>query len=101
MHTGCAREFKELKLLTTAPKLCAIGEIGPLPDVEAIIRDGLEWIYYMTWSHDFGMSERFTTNEVLRRNYLSDRGVTLSRLPELYHISEDWLSVMMEKSERE
>lgn len=80
-------------MLTPAQKLCAIGEIGPLPDVEAMIKEGLEWTYYMTWSHDFGMSERFTKNEVLRRNYLSDKGVTLSRLPELYHVSEDGFAV--------
>lgn len=92
-HTGCARELAELKMLTPEPKLCAIGEIGPLPDVDAMIKEGLEWTYYMTWSHDFGMSERFTKKEILRRNYLSDRGVTLSKLPGLYHVSEDEFAV--------
>lgn len=99
VHTSCAVEYEELKLLTKAPKLCAVGEIGPLPDVDAMIREKTAWTYYMTWSHDFGMTERFTTNEVLRRNYQSGKGVTLSKLPELYHVSAERFAVMPEKKE--
>ncbi len=83
-HTGCADKFYDLKKMTPSPKLCAIGEIGALPDVEEIVGQGLDWTYYMTWSHDYGMSERFTSNEMLQKNYHSDKSVTLDRLPRLY-----------------
>lgn len=64
-----------------------------------MIREKTAWTYYMTWSHDFGMTERFTTNEVLRRNYQSGKGVTLSKLPELYHVNAERFAVMPEKKE--
>lgn len=82
-YKSCSDEYYELQKITPSAKLCAIGESGTLPDVEAIVREGIDWTYYMTWSHDYGMSERFTSKEMLRRNYLSDKGVTLSKLPAL------------------
>lgn len=83
-HTDCRKELENLKKITSARKLYAIGEIGAIPDVSAVVEHGMEWIYYMTWSLDYGRTERFTTKEELRRAYDSPGAVTLARFPELY-----------------
>lgn len=38
----------------------------------------------MTWSNDFGKTEKFTTKEELRSAYHSDYAITLDKLPKLY-----------------
>ena len=38
----------------------------------------------MTWSHEFCMSERYSTNEVLKTMYESPYAVTKDKLPEMY-----------------
>lgn len=83
-HTACEKEFYELKSITDEKKLCAIGEIGPLPDVETIIERGLDWTYFMTWSNDFARSYDFTKKEVWQKAYSHPDAVTLDKLPILY-----------------
>lgn len=83
-HSDCGESLQALKEFSPASKLYAIGEIGPIPDVEAITEKGLEWIYYMTWSNDFGKTESFTSKSELRRAYECPAAITLSQLPRLY-----------------
>ncbi len=83
-HTPHKDELTKLRQITTADKLCAIGETGTLPDVSAIAENHLPWSFYMTWSNDFGQTEKFTSNAELIRTYTCQNSVTLSRLPKLY-----------------
>ncbi len=83
-HTDCAEALENLKKITSARKLYAIGEIGTIPDVRAVIEHGLDWIYYMTWSKDFGKTELFTSRDELRRAYDDPGAVTLAQFPKFY-----------------
>lgn len=83
-HLDCEEYLKSLKKYTPASKLYALGEVGPIPDVAAIAKKGLEWLYYMTWSNDFGKTELYTTKDELRRAYDCPAAITLSQLPKLY-----------------
>ena len=74
-----------MRTVTQSDKLCAVGEIGTIPDVPALTEHGIPWCWFMTWSHDFGGSDRFTSQEELRRAYSCENAVTLDRLPEIYH----------------
>lgn len=40
----------------------------------------------MTWSNEFGKTDRFTSKEELKRAYSYEYSVTLSRLPEFYSV---------------
>lgn len=84
-HTDLAKEYEEMRTVTQSDKLCAVGEIGTIPDVPALTEHGIPWCWFMTWSHDFGASDRFTSQEELRRAYSCENAVTLDRLPEIYH----------------
>ena len=88
-YTSHIDEYLELKKITGQHKIAAIAETGVIPDAEAVIKDKAEWAYYMTWSRDFGLTEKFSTNDELRRLYNSEYAVTLDKLPRLYSIRED------------
>lgn len=83
-HTDHAKEFTELSALTKAEKPYAIAEIGTIPDVQAVIENHIPWSYFMTWSNEFGRTERFTSKEELKKAYSYENAVTLCRLPKLF-----------------
>ncbi len=80
-HTSLSDKYHELTKITHQPRLCAIGENGTMPSVAAIAEEGIPWCWFMTWSGDFGASERFTDNAMLRANYAHPCAITLDRLP--------------------
>lgn len=85
-HTDLSKELSELREVTSADKLAAVAEIGTIPDVPAITERGIPWSWYMTWSGGFGGSDRFTSEEELRRAYACENAVTLERLPKNIYI---------------
>lgn len=87
-YTSHKAEYLELKKITDQLKIAAIAETGVIPDAEAAVNDKAEWAYYMTWSRDFCLSEKFNTKDALRRLYNSEYAVTLDKLPELYSIGK-------------
>ncbi|WP_458127065.1 glycosyl hydrolase [Paenibacillus sp. Z3-2] len=83
-HTDLRKEYEELVSVTRVPKLAAIGEIGPIPSVRSLSTSRIPWLWFMTWSQDFGKTEKFTTKEELRSAYHCDYAITLDKLPKLY-----------------
>ncbi|MCD7745313.1 MAG: glycoside hydrolase family 26 protein [Lachnospiraceae bacterium] len=80
-HTSQADDYQELIKITSARKLCALAEVGPMPDVNAIIGEQIPWCWYMTWSNDFGSTEEFTDRKQLYENYHSPYAVPFDKLP--------------------
>ena len=80
-HGGLKEEYDKLFKVTNQ-KLTAIGEIGTHPSVPKMerIKNPLAW--YMVWSNDFGSSEKFTKNEILKMNYNSSYAITFEKLPD-------------------
>ncbi len=80
-HSGLREEYDKLYNVSNQ-KLTAIGEIGPHPSVPEMekINNPLAW--YMIWSNDFGCSEKFTTNKVLKMNYDCSYAVSFEKLPD-------------------
>jgi mannan endo-1,4-beta-mannosidase len=83
-HTDLADEYEYLTKITETPKLAALGEIGAIPSVERLAETRVPWLWFMTWSNVFVMSEKFTSYDELKRAYGNDYGVTLDKLPPLY-----------------
>lgn len=84
MHTSQSEKYHELLKITKQPKITLIGEIGTLPDVDAIHEEKVGWASFMTWSRIFCLTEEFNSYEYLKTLYESPYAVTLERLPELY-----------------
>ncbi len=80
-HRDLSKEYEELRHVTSADKLAAVAEIGTIPDVPAITQMHIPWSWYMTWSGEYGGSDKYTSEEELRRAYGCENAVTLERLP--------------------
>lgn len=83
-HTDLAEEHEELKKITKQQKGTAVGEIGVIPDIEQLSKTHIPWLWYMTWSHEFCIGEKFNSNEELNKMYHHKNAITLDVLPELY-----------------
>ncbi|MBQ4225844.1 MAG: beta-mannosidase [Oscillospiraceae bacterium] len=84
-YTSHKNEYDELTAISK--KIAAIAETGVLPDIEAAIREEAAWSYFMTWSHEFCLGEKYTSYDHLRNVYNSELAVTIDKLPQLYLIS--------------
>ncbi len=83
-HTSQSEMYYELTKITSQPKITLIGETGTLPSAKAIAEERVGWASYMTWSHEFCTTERYTTNEVLKEMYNCPYAITKETLPKLY-----------------
>ena len=79
--------YDELKVITDAEKGAALAENGILPDVEKLAATNVPWLWYMTWSGDFVLTEDFNEYEVLKQLYNHEYAITLDKLPRLYGMS--------------
>ena len=75
--TDYHEQYQKLIQTTSAEKVAALAEIGYLPDAEMLEKSRIPWAYYMTWSKDFCLTEKFNTNEHLKSMYNSSYSITL------------------------
>lgn len=83
-HTDLQPEYEELARITSEPKLAALGEIGVLPGINQLSLTRIPWVWYMTWSNDFGSTAEWTSEEELLQAYHHEYAITLEKLPVLY-----------------
>ena len=76
-------QLENLKKVT-CKKPFAIGEIGTIPAIAEMKPNEADWLWFMMWSGDFILSEKFTTEEVFRMQYQHSDAVTLDQLPKLF-----------------
>ena len=81
-HSDYAKHYAELTAITPADKIAALGETGPLPDLDMLSKTRIPWTWFMTWSK--GVCYNQTSREELRAAYQSGYAVTLDKLPGLY-----------------
>ena len=79
-------KYDELVKITSAAKGTALAETGIIPDADELIKTNTSWLWYMTWSKDFVMIEKFNEYEALNRLYQHEYAVTLDKLPKLYEV---------------
>lgn len=70
-------EYEELIANTSADKVAAIAETGVIPDIELLSKTRVPWAYYMTWSREFGLTDRHNSDEMLKKMYSSDYAIVL------------------------
>lgn len=83
-HSGFKKEFKELEKVTSQKKIILLAENGSMLDVDAALGEGLCWASFMTWSHEFCLTEQYTDFSVVKKVYSSPNLITKKDLPELY-----------------
>lgn len=80
-HTSFKERYEELRIMTKQDKGFAIAETGIIPGPEALIQDKTPWLWYMTWSKGFCLTEEYNSFDALRNLYKSDYAITLDKLP--------------------
>ena len=75
--TDYAGQYQELLENTTTKKVFAITELGYNPDIKKLSQSQVPWSYYMTWSKEFILGEKYNTVEELRTLYEDDYTVKL------------------------
>lgn len=79
-------KYEELIQITPSAKGTALAETGIIPDADELIKTGTPWLWYMTWSKDFVMIEKFNEFAALNRLYQHEYAITLDKLPKLYEV---------------
>lgn len=80
-HGSFNDRYEELKFITKMNKGAAIAETGVIPDGEALQQDKTPWLWYMTWSKDFCLTENHNSFDALRKLYSCENAITLDKLP--------------------
>ena len=82
-HSSMKKELDILKNVTSH-KPYAIGEIGVIPDIDAVEAEGADWLWFMMWSKDFVLQDTYNTAEEYCKQYHANYAITLDKLPQLY-----------------
>jgi len=80
-HGSAKDVFDELTKLTGGKKLIALGENGPVPDPDLLVREKAGWLFFTTWSGSILFDK--TTPEQLRAYYNNPCVLNLGDLPDL------------------
>ena len=84
-HAPAKDIFDELTQMTRGKKLVALGENGPIPDPNLIVREKAGWLFFTTWTGSILFEK--TTPEQLREYYNHDYFLNLADLPDLKNYS--------------
>lgn len=74
--TDYREDYEKLINETTKNKVCALAEVGYMPDVKVLEETKTPWAYYMTWSKEFCMGEKYNSEKLLKEMYSSDHAIT-------------------------
>ena len=77
-------KYEELMQITEVKKGAALAETGIIPDADELIKTKTPWLWYMTWSKGFVLTEEFNERAALNRLYQHEYAVTLDKLPKVY-----------------
>ncbi|MCR5461949.1 MAG: glycoside hydrolase family 26 protein [bacterium] len=69
--TNYFNEINELINKTTKNKLVALAECGVIPDITLLEKANFPFIYYMLWSKEFILTEKYNTKEELKKMFNS------------------------------
>lgn len=75
--TDYQEEYKKLINATSKNKVAALAEIGYLPDIRMLEQSKIPWAYFMVWSKEFCIGERFNKIKDLKAMYHSKYAISL------------------------
>ncbi len=81
-HGAFRDRYDALKAITPAEKGIAIAETGVIPDGDALQREKTPWLWFMTWSRDYALTEQYNRFDALKRLYQHEYAITLDQLPD-------------------
>lgn len=73
--TDYKNEYEELTNNITKNKVAALAEVGYIPDVEMLQKSRIPWAYYMSWSKEFIIGQKYNSAENLKKMYESSYSI--------------------------
>lgn len=73
--TDYADEYRRLIENTTRNKVAALAEVGYIPDIDILKSSHIPWAYYMTWSKEFCIGEKYNATECIRAMYADEYSI--------------------------
>ena len=67
--TDYKADYERLLANTSANKVAALAEVGYIPDINMLEQSRIPWAYYMTWSKEFCIGERYNSVDSLKKMY--------------------------------
>ena len=85
-HGAFRKEYNDLIKITKTKrnKGVALAETGIIPDADELVEKAVPWLWYMTWSGNFVLTEEFNDFAALKKLYQHEYAITLDKLPKLY-----------------
>lgn len=83
-HGAFREKYDELIKITKRKKGAALAETGIIPDADELMEEAVPWLWYMTWSGSFALTEKFNDFAALKKLYQHEYAITLDKLPRLY-----------------
>ena len=77
--TDYRQDYLDLIEATTKNKVAALAEIGYLPDIKMLEESRTPWAYYMTWSKEFCIGEKYNSVDNLKKLYASEYAITAEK----------------------
>jgi mannan endo-1,4-beta-mannosidase len=77
--TDYREEYLALVEATTKNKVAALAEIGYLPDISMLEESRIPWAYFMTWSKEFCIGEKYNSVENLKKLYSGKYAITAEK----------------------
>lgn len=75
--TDYKNQYQTLIKNTTHNKVTALTEVGYNPDIDILQKSKVPWAFYMTWSKEFSLSEKYNTKQELKKLYDSNYSIKL------------------------
>lgn len=76
--TDYSEQYKKLIDGTSNNKVVALAEVGYMPDINLLEQSNIPWAYYMTWSKEFCIGEKYNSIEHLKSMYQSSYAIYMN-----------------------
>lgn len=82
-HSSQLTEFNAMNSRYGATKMLTLSEVGSIPDVDNLQKDGAAWSWFMPWYGDYTRSSTHNSLELWKKMFASDYVITLDEMPSL------------------
>lgn len=73
--TDYRQQYEQLIQATSPNKTAALAEVGYIPDIQMLSHSHTPWAYYMTWSKEFCIGERYNKISQIKSMYHSSYAI--------------------------
>lgn len=82
-HNSQITEFNAMNTLYGTKKMVTLSEVGSIPDVDNLVRDGAAWSWFMPWYGDYTRNSTHNSLDLWKKMFAHAYVITLDEMPSL------------------